>query len=130
MTQDSLDLFTPRSRFTATGTYWEDRPDSAVSDGGKKFNFEYVSPYSKTYLVAFGNMQNFESGETAVRTNDDIGFKNGGYIMLQDGRLYVILEVSTDFQAANKQALRFLGVPLSTQYVIRMVNVPNPWGVK
>lgn len=130
MITDALDILNPRETFSAEGTYWDSRPDSATQSGGKKFNFEYVSPYSKTYRIAFGNMQNFEAGETTIRTNDDAGFKNGGYVMLQDGQLYMVLQVSTDFQAANKQALRFLGVPLSTQYVVRMVNQPNPWGVR
>lgn len=130
MVHDSLDLFTPRSRFTAQGTYWDTRPDSAAQGGSKKFNYEFVSPYSKTYRVAFGNMQTFEAGETTVRTNDDVGFKNGGFVMLQNGQLYTILQVATDFQAASKQALRFLGVPLGTEYIVRMVTVDNPWGAR
>lgn len=127
MITDALDILNPRERFSAEGTYWDERPDSADQGGSKKFNYEFVSPYSKTYRVAFGAMQNFEAGETTVRTNDDVGFKNGGFVMLQNGQLYTVLQVATDFQAASKQALRFLGVPLGTEYVIRMVSVDNPW---
>ena len=130
MIADALDILNPRERFSAEGTYWDSRPDSAAQGGSKKFNYEFVSPYSRTYRVACGNMQTFEAGETTVRTNDDVGFKNGGYIMLQNGQLYTILQVATDFQAASKQALRFLGVPLGTEYVIRMVTVENPWGAR
>lgn len=130
MIADALDILNPRERFSAEGTYWDTRPDSAAQGGSKKFNYEFVSPYSKTYRVAFGNMQTFEAGETTVRTNDDVGFQNGGFVMLQNGQLYTILQVATDFQAASKQALRFLGVPLGTEYILRMVNVENPWGAR
>ena len=129
MINDALDILNPKERFSGDGTYWDNRPDS-TDEGGKKFSFEYVSPHSKSYRVAFGNMQNFENGETAIRSNDEVGFKNGGFIMLQSGQLYTIIEVSTDYQAASKEALRFLGVPLGTEYLVRMVSVENPWGVQ
>lgn len=130
MIVDALDILNPREKFSAEGTYWDSRPDSVAQSGSKKFNYEFVSPYSKSYRVAFGNMQNFEAGETAIRTNDDVGYKNGGFVMLQDGKLYTIIQITTDYQAASKQALRFLGVPLGTEFILRMVNVPNPWGAK
>ena len=59
MIADALDILNPRERFSAEGTYWDTRPDSAAQGGSKKFNYEFVSPYSKTYRVAFGNMQTF-----------------------------------------------------------------------
>lgn len=129
MVHDSLDLFTPRSRFTATGKYWSERPDSA-DEGGMGFNYEYVDAASRTYRRLFGNMQSFEAGEVAIRTNDLLPFGNKGYFMTADGDLYRIVEVQKDFQAAPKQALRMLGTPLGTQYVIRAVRESNAWGVK
>lgn len=129
MITDALDILNPRERFSAEGTYWEGNPEN-ISEGAKKFSFEYVSPFSKAYRVAFGAMQNFNAGETSIRSNDDVGFTNGGYVMLQNGQKYVVLQVSTDFQSASKQALRFLGVPLGTEYLLRMVNVQNTWGAK
>ena len=130
MIRDALDILNPRKQFTATATYWDDRPDSVQDGGGKQFSFEYINPYSRTFKVAFGAMQVLHEGETAIRTNDDVGMRIGGFIMLQDGRLYNVLEVATDFQTANKQALRFLGVPLGTQYVVRMVSVQNDWNAR
>lgn len=130
MISDALDILNPRERFTAEGTYWNERPDSAEQGGGKKFNFEYVDVYSRTYRRLFGNMQSYEAGEVAIRTNDDLNYKTEGYFMSQDGTLFRIIQVAKDYQAASKQALRLLGTPLGTEFVIRAVNVDNPWGAK
>lgn len=127
MVHDSLDLFTPRSRFTATGTYWTERPDSADM-GGIKFNYEYVDPMSKTYRILFGNIQTDEAGNTTIRTNDNLGFKDGQWVMTADGQLFQIEQVAKDFADAPKQALRFFGTPLMTEFVLRLITVPNPWG--
>ena len=125
---DVLDILNPHQEFTAEGTYFSDRPDSLAAGGGQTFNFEYVNPYSKTYQRLFGNFQSFEAGEVTIRTNDEIPFKSGGYFITQDGELFKIIQVARDYQSAPKQALRIIDVPLGSQYVVRAVNVPNPWG--
>lgn len=129
MVNDSLDLFTPRSRFSATGTYWPERPDSA-DKGGTPFNYEYVDPSSRAYRRLFGNIQSFNAGEIAIRMNDLIDWSNKGYFMTTDGSVYRIDSVQKDYSSAPKQAMRLFGTPLGTEYVIRGVNVPNPWGAK
>ncbi len=129
MVHDSLDLFTPRSRFTATGKFWAERPDSA-DEGGTAFHYEYVDTASRTYRRLFANIQSFEAGEVAIRTNDLLPFTNKGYFMTADGDLYRIIQVQKDYQAASKQALRLFGTPIGTEFVIRAVNVLNPWGVR
>lgn len=129
MVHDSLDLFTPRSRFTAQGTYWTSRPDSADT-GGAKFSYEYVDPSTRRYQRLFGNFQSFEAGEIAVRTNDILPYDAKGYFMTADGELYRVLQAQKDYSAAPKQAMRMLGTPLGTEYVIRAVKVQNPWGAR
>lgn len=129
MVHDSLNLFTPRSRFTAIGTFWTSRPDSADM-GGIKFTYEYVDTSTRAYRRLFSNMQSFEAGEVAIRTNDLLPWDAKCYFMTADGQLYRILQVQKDFSVAPKQALRMLSTPLGTEYVIRAVNVENPWGAK
>lgn len=129
MLNDVLDILNPRTRFTAEGTFWTERPDSA-DEGGMRFNYEYVDPFSKTYRRLFGNIQSFDAGETAVRTNDLLPFKVGAFVMTAEGTLFTITQAAKDFQSASKQALRLLGTPLGTEYVLRLVNVENPWGAK
>lgn len=128
MIHDSLDLFTPRGKFTATGKYWKERPDS-TQEGGTAFKYEYVDVLSKTYRRAFGNIQDFEGGEVSIRTNDMHEFTNGQYIKSQDGILYMIKQVALDYSAAPKQAFRVQSLPVGVQYVMRLVTVPDAWGV-
>lgn len=129
MVHDSLDLFTPRSRFTATGKFWTERPDSA-DEGGTAFNYEYVDTSTRAYRRLYANYQSFEAGEVAIRTNDLLPWNAKCYFMTAEGALYRILDVQKDYQAAPKQAMRLLGTPLGTEFVIRAVNVENPWGAK
>ena len=129
MVHDSLDLFTPRSRFTATGKFWTERPDSA-DEGGTAFNYEYVEPSSRSYRRLFGSMQTFDADEIAIRSNDILPWDAEKYFMTADGALYRVLQAQKDYTDAPKQAMRLLGTPIGTQYVIRGVRIDNPWGAK
>lgn len=129
MIYDALYILLPRSRFTATGKFWTERPDSA-DEGGTAFNYEYVDTSTRAYRRLYANYQSFEAGEVAIRTNDLLPWNAKCYFMTAEGALYRILDVQKDYQAAPKQALRLLGTPLGTEFVIRAVNVENPWSAK
>ena len=129
MIYDALDILLPRARFTAEGKFWTERPDSA-DEGGAKFNYEYVDPASRSYRRLFGNMQVFDANEVAIRTNDLLPWDAEKYFMTADGALYRVLQVQKDYADAPKQAMRLLGTPIGTQYVIRGVRIDNPWGAK
>lgn len=126
MIHDMLDLLNPRQRFTLTGKYYPERPDGPEVVG-QEFNYEYVDPYTKTWRTLFSNIQ-AGAGETAIRTSDQLSFKEGkGIICLQDGTWYKVVSKMTDYQSAQKQAFRVLPVPISTEYVIRLVILKMPW---
>lgn len=134
MIHDILDLLSPKPQFTQTGKYYAARPVSPA-DGAITFNYEHVNPYSATYRTLFGNVQS-SGGELTVRTNDQLNFlKNEekgefGFVVLQDGRAYAVLQVEKDVQSANKQVLRLFGTPVSTDFILRLERVTNPWGVQ
>ena len=129
MIRDIMDVMNPRQRFTLTGKYFSERPDGP-DVGGEEFNYEYVDPYTKTWRTLFGNIQ-AGAGETAIRTDDQLGFKEGkGMVILNDGTAYLIQQKMTDYQAAPKQAFRVLPTPVGTEYVLRLVAVDEPWGVQ
>lgn len=129
MIRDILDILNPKERFTLTGKYYAERPDSP-DIGAQEFNYEYVDPYTKTWRTLFGNIQ-ASAGETAIRTDDQISFKKGkGLVVLQDGSCYAIEVKAVDYQAAPKQAFRVLPVPVSTQYVLRLVAIDEPWRIQ
>lgn len=127
--RDTLDLMNPKPDYTHTGTYYADRPDSPAV-GGTEFNYKPVNPYSKTWRAIFSNMQ-AEARETAIETDDHCNFKTGGgYVSLQDGCLYAIQQVMADETRAPKQAFRIFGIAVGTTYLLRLMQVDNPWGVK
>lgn len=128
MIRDALDILNPKGKFTASATYYEE-DFTDRSDGGNKFNYEYVNPYSNTYRRLFGNIQSFDAGNTAIRTNDSLPYKINGIVVTQDGQAFRIISVEKDFQSAPKQVLRLFGTPVSVQYLLRLVKEENPWGI-
>lgn len=126
MIRDILDILNPKTRFTATANYYPE-PVNSPEVGAQQFNYEYVNPFSNTYRRLFANIQGV-AGEVAIRTDDQIAYKINGIVITQDGQAFKIIQVEKDYQAANKQAMRVLGTPISTEYVLRLVAVDNHWG--
>ena len=128
MIRDILDVMNPHTQFTAKANYYEE-PVNGPEVGAKQFNYEYVNPFSNTYKRLFANIQGV-AGEVAIRTQDQLKYKINGIVVTQDGQTFKIVQVEKDYQAANKQVLRLLGTPVSTQYVMRLVAIENPWSVE
>lgn len=128
MIHDILDIMNPKQKFTATANYFAE-PLNGPEVGAKQFNYEYVNPFSNSYRRLFANIQG-TAGEVAIRTDEQLQFKINGIIKTQDGRTFKIIQVETDYQAANKQVMRLLGTPVSTEYVLRLVAVDEPWGIQ
>lgn len=128
---DILDILNPKQQYTGKGNYYNRRP-IAPDDGAISFNYEYVNPYSATYQTLWGNVQSSD-GIVTIRTNDQLNFfireESGefGWAVLQDGKSYIIEEVAKDYQKANRQVLRLFGTPVSTDYLLRLKRVDNPW---
>lgn len=120
-------MLNPRTRFMATANYYVETFDGP-DVGAQQFKYEYVNPYSNTYRRLFSNIQGV-AGEVAIRTGDQLKFAVNGIVVTQDGHAFKILQIEKDYQAANKQVMRILGTPLSTQYVLRLIGVDNPWGI-
>lgn len=126
---DYLEFANPKSRFTASALYFEHEVDDPT-DGGQRFTYEYLDPLSHTYRKLFGNIQSTDgNGELAIRTGTRLPYKQGAYIKTQDGKFFQIIQMQEDFSAAKKQAMRILPIPVSVQYVIRMVQIEDPWEI-
>ena len=127
MIRDILDILNPKTRFTATANYYPE-PVNCTEVVALQFNYEYVNSFSNTYRRLFANIQGV-AGEVAIRTDDQIAYEINGIVITQDSQAFKIIQVEKDYQAANKQAMRVLGTPISTEYVLRLVSVDNPWGI-
>ena len=127
---DWLELANPKPKFPAAAKYYENTVDGP-EDGGQEFTFDYVDPLSHTFRRLFGNIiEGKQDGEVAIRTRDQMPFRKGSYVVLASGKTFQIIQCQEHFSAASKQALRIFPVPPSVEYVIRMVEQSNVWGVQ
>lgn len=134
MIRSSLDLNAPRAEYTIRGSYYKKEPDSP-QDGAQSFMYAYLNPYSKAYRTLFGGVQ-AATGETAIRTRDRLDFERAddgmivGIVISSDGRAFRIVSADRDYSKAPKQAFRIVGLPVGYETVMRLVEIPNPWGLR
>ena len=125
---DLLDILTPHSREVCRGTYYKTKP-KGTSDAGAPFSYEYVDPTSWHYQQLFQNVKVAEATTAAIKTKSAVDWKVGGYVKTQDGRFYLIVSVQQDYNAAPRQAFRIFGQVVGTDYVIRLTEKSEPWGI-
>lgn len=123
---DYLDILSGRFDQTLTGVYYRTRPNSP-DDERIEFNYEPVDVKSWAYKQLFGNLENSEGATYAIRTNDDEGYKVGGYIITQGGSICQIVQVEKDILSGNREAFRYLKDVPAIHYVMRLVQVEDLW---
>lgn len=126
---DLLSLLTIKYDEVLTGTYYNVIPKS-VEDSGISFQYDIVDESDKAYS---GVLDTIKTNQTVctIKTNDMCGFKVNGYIATQDGKLWQISGIiERIINERTKQALRLLKRTSETVYLIRLLEVPNPWGLK
>ena len=126
---DFLDFLTVKDEEVLTGTYYKRKPIT-TDDGGLPFSYDIVNESDRTYSTMLNTLQTEQAVQTIV-TNDLVGFKVKGYVVTQDGILWQITGIVKRLvKAENKQALRILKQTIDTEYVIRLIAVDNPMGLK
>ena len=129
MVQDFLSLLTVKSEETLKGTYYARRPLSP-EDAGVSFAYDILNEPRSSYANILGTLNTVTSTQT-IKTNDLCGFKVKGYCATQDGGFWQIEEIEKRIVSKkSKQALRITKNTIETEYVLRMIEVDNPWGLK
>ncbi len=126
---DILDLLNARENQVFSGTYYDGMPKTA-QDSGITFDYEYVDPTAWHYQSLFSQVIVKDSTSSAIKTKMDLHYKVGAYIATQDGRFYEIIAVQQDYQSASKNAFRNLAQVAGVEFVIRMSEKSNPWGLR
>ena len=126
---DLLDMLHGKANYIMTGCYFPHMPYSP-EDEHSMFDYEHVYVTEWHYQKLFGNLINTDGATATIRTNDDLGAKIGQFISLQDEKLYKISSVMKDYQSTNKEAFRFLKDVPQIDYIIRLVEIDNPWGIQ
>ena len=126
---DLLDLITVRTEEVLTGTYYKDFPETP-QDIGIEFNYDVVDDSDRSYFKVLDTLQTVQAIQT-IKTHDLDDIKVNSYIVTQDGKMWQIRgAVERVINEHNKQALRWQKRTAATEYVIRLVAIENPWGIK
>ena len=123
---DLLDLLQGKTDKVFTGTWYPKRPNN-VYDEHADFDYEMVDPTERHYQTLLGNVINNDGATLTIKTNDDMGWKVGQFAALQDGNFYNVLSCSIDYQSASREAFRFLKDAVGVEFVLRLLQVDNPW---
>ena len=125
---DYLSLIKNDEEEVLEGKYYARRP-VLPADVGLEFSYDIVNESDRTYAKLLDNLQT-ETSLLTIKTNDAKGFKVKGYIVTQDERLWQIQGIIVKRMTENRQALRILKETNETEYVLRLTEVANPWGLK
>lgn len=126
--KDIRSLLQKRAEQTLTGTFYETRPQTPT-DSGAMFRYEYVNPSSWTFRRLFGNVVGNQFSLTAIKTVTPLPWRVSSFVVTHDGRLYSVLQVERDLSSVGKQAQRLFCDPAGVSYVLRLMEVENPWEV-
>ena len=136
---DLLDILKGKYYQTHTGRYFSKLPEpimliTSVDDlydlsEGIDLDYEYVDPTSYRYKTLLNNLNDNETASATIKTKTELPYRVNGYIALDNGRLCSIISVTEDVSAAPREAARLMPIPQGTEYVIRLLEVDNPWEV-
>lgn len=126
---DFLDFLTIKDEEVLSGNYYEEYP-MLPSDASEPFQYDIVEETDRSYIKLLDTIKG-ERAVCTIKTNDNCGFKINGYIATQDGLFWQITGVLKKLvKEDNKQALRILKQSIETEYIIRLIGVDNPKGLK
>ena len=127
--RDFLDFLHIQDEEVLSGTYYARLPITS-QDAGEPFQYDIVDDNDKTYSLLLNSIQTEQSIQT-IKTSDASGFKVKGYVVTQDGALWQITGIIKKLSNPNnKQALRILTETVESEYIIRLIQVDNPMGLK
>lgn len=119
-------MFEPLTTEFFSAKYYKKHPTIQNAEQGVYFRYECITERSKRFSQPINNLIAKE-GRYTIATNYSIPFKEGGYILTQDGRMYTI-ESFTAGQAQNEHRALFFK-PLENLTVLSLVECANPLGL-
>ena len=96
---------------------------------GVPFDYETLDPTEWHYKQLLQNLIDKQAASVTIKTKTALEWRDNGYISTMDGRLYSIISVTEDVRAASREARSLFAVPVGTEYIIRLVEIDNPWEI-
>ena len=116
-------MFEPLTTEFFSAKYYAKNPTIQNKEAGVYFRYEKVTERSKRFSQPINNLIAKE-GRYAISTTYSIPFKCGGYILDQDGKMYVISDFTTG-QVQNEQRALFFK-PVENVTVLSLTETANP----
>ena len=136
---DYLDIIAGRYYSTLTGKYYEVLPIGVALAGkdedhdprtvGIPFDYEIVDPTEWRYRNLITNLVEKEAATLTIKAKDLLGYRVGSFVVTMDGRLCEITSIVQDTKNSRLEATRIFPIPLATEYVLRLTERENPWGI-
>ena len=118
-----------------TGYYYDFKPDprhtyaQQLQEGRWEFKYSKVSGQERRFNTVQSHVR-ADSERYTIQTCDNVGFKIGGYVSTQNGKLWKIEDFVKDEQTdGNEEVLLLFKESVKTEYVLRLIKVENPWGI-
>lgn len=124
---DLLTIFEGRYEQTFVGTHYPKMPSEEIT--GTKFDYEFIDMQTRQYQMMFANVSANEATTSAIKTKDALNWKIGEYLHLQDGTFYTIIQIQKDVQSGNKQQGRYLAQLTGVDYIVRLQQHDNIYGL-
>lgn len=99
----------------------------STDENGEYFEYKYENNDSRSSRVSVGRNLMTQDGVTRVRTNWDISFFPGSYVLLADSNMYIIEEATNEISSTASQALLVNVLP-DRDTILSLRLVRNPRG--
>lgn len=121
---DYIDMLVNSSDKKLTGYFYKRRPKTR-EDGRITFKYEQLDPNSRVFDKLLDNVR-ADRAIYAIKTNENISFNVGGYIVTQNGLIWEISEVVTNEQEkGSNEVLRWFTTAKNAECNLRMVQIEN-----
>lgn len=124
-----LEFAHDRLQYPFSGQFYKFLPNGRENQN-TQFNYNVVSNRERHYQRLFSNLLNKSGATVTIRSHDDLGWSVDTFCKLQDGNLYRVTEVQTDYgDEVDKLIYMDFNDSTETEYVARLIQIENPWGL-
>ena len=123
---DFLSLLTNQDDEVLTGTYYP-KLLNTPAEGGVKFAYDIIDESDRSYATLIDTVQTDRAVQT-IKTNDPCGFEIKSHIVTQDGNFWQITGMLKKLKPdKGRHILRYFKQAPETVYILRLIEVDNPW---
>ena len=128
---DYLDILNGKYYQTYDGSYYKRLPRAGEqTEAPIAFSYEHIDPTEWRYKQLLQGLNETAAATASIKTRENHDYQVGKWVVLQDGKLYTILSCSLDMNAASREAARLLQIPIGAEYILRLAERENPWGLR